>query len=62
VLSILLMGVAANWIASIVHDNRWIGYVGVLIIVFAAVMMIWGDAALFVRGLPPPPAWLAGGA
>jgi YjbE family integral membrane protein len=62
VLSILLMGVAANWIASIVHDHRWIGYVGVVIIVFAAAMMIWGDAALFVRGLAPPPVWLAGGA
>jgi YjbE family integral membrane protein len=62
VLSILLMGVAANWIASVVHANHWIGYVGVFVILFAAATMIWSDVAVLVPGLPSPPAWLAGSA
>jgi YjbE family integral membrane protein len=60
VLSVLLMGVAAHAIAAIVHKNRWIGYVGVAVIVFAAVVMIWNDASAFVPGLPVPPPWLGG--
>ncbi len=60
VLSVLLMGVAAHAIAAIVHKNRWIGYLGVLVIVFAAVVMIWDDASAFAPGIPAPPVWLGG--
>lgn len=60
VLSVLLMGLAAHAIAAIVHKNRWIGYLGVLVIVFAAVVMIWDDASAFAPGLPAPPPWLGG--
>lgn len=60
VLSVLLMGVAAHGIATIVHKNRWIGYLGVLVIVFAGATMIWDDLSLFVPGIPAPPPWLGG--
>lgn len=60
VLSVLLMGVAAHGIATIVHKNRWIGYLGVLVIVFAGVTMIWDDLSLFVPSIPAPPSWLGG--
>ena len=41
VLSIALMGVAATWIAKLLHKYRWIGYVGLAIVFFVAVRMIW---------------------
>ena len=40
VLSIALMGVAANFIASLLHRYRWIGYVGLAIILYVALDMI----------------------
>jgi len=60
VLSVLLMGVAAHGIATIVHKNRWIGYLGVLIIVYAAATMIWDDLSFFVPSIPAPPSYLGG--
>jgi YjbE family integral membrane protein len=43
-LSIVLMGVAANLIARILHRHRWIAYVGLAIIVYVALDMIWRGA------------------
>lgn len=40
-LSIALMGVAATFIARLLHRYRWIAYVGLLIIVYVALKMIW---------------------
>jgi YjbE family integral membrane protein len=40
-LSILLMGVAANFIARLLHKHRWIAYLGLAIIVYVALDMIW---------------------
>jgi YjbE family integral membrane protein len=60
VLSVLLMSVAAHGIATIVHKNRWIGYLGVLVIVFAAATMIWDDLSFFVPSIPAPPPYLGG--
>jgi YjbE family integral membrane protein len=40
-LSIVLMGVAANLIARMLHRHRWIAYVGLAIIVYVALDMIW---------------------
>jgi predicted tellurium resistance membrane protein TerC len=40
-LSITLMGVAASWIAKLLHRFRWIGYVGLVIILMVAGRMIW---------------------
>ena len=41
VLSILLMGVAANFIAGLINRHRWIAYVGLVIILYVAATMIW---------------------
>jgi YjbE family integral membrane protein len=40
-LSITLMGVAATWIAKLLHRFRWIGYVGLVIVLYVALHMIW---------------------
>lgn len=40
-LSIALMGVAATYIAKLLHKYPWIGYVGLAIVLFVAVRMIW---------------------
>ena len=41
VLSIALMAVAANYIAGLLERHKWIAYVGLVIIVYVAVDMIW---------------------
>ncbi len=43
-LSILLMGVAANFIAGLLNKHRWIAYVGLAIILYVALDMIWRGA------------------
>lgn len=40
-LSVVLMGVAASMIAALLDRQRWIGYVGLLIILFVAASMIY---------------------
>lgn len=40
-LSIVLMGVAANYIAGLLNKHRWIAYVGLAIILYVAGDMIW---------------------
>ncbi|MDX5401613.1 MAG: TerC family protein [Rhodobacterales bacterium] len=41
VLSIALMGLAASWIAQLLNRHRWIAYVGLLIILYVALKMMW---------------------
>jgi YjbE family integral membrane protein len=41
VLSITLMGVAASWIARLLHRFRWIGYLGLVIVLYVAGHMVW---------------------
>jgi len=41
VLSIALMGVAATFIARLLQRHRWIAYVGLLIILYVALKMVW---------------------
>jgi YjbE family integral membrane protein len=43
-LSITLTAVAASWIARLLHRYRWIGYVGLAIVVYVALHMIWDGA------------------
>lgn len=45
VLSVLLMGVAATFVARLLHKHRWIAYVGLVIILYVAVKMIWDGYA-----------------
>lgn len=40
-LSIALMAVAASWIARVLQKHHWVGYVGLAIIVYVAIEMIW---------------------
>lgn len=40
-LSVALMGVAASYIARLLHNYRWISYVGLLIILYVALEMIY---------------------
>lgn len=50
VLSIALMGLAATFIAKLLNKYRWIGYVGLAIVLYVAVHMIWdGYRSVVVR-------------
>ena len=50
VLSIALMGVAATYIAKLLTKYRWIGYVGLVIVLYVALHMIWdGYRSIVVR-------------
>ncbi|HET7911559.1 MAG TPA: TerC family protein [Pseudolabrys sp.] len=40
-LSIVLMGVAANYIARLLNRHRWIAYAGLAIILYVSLDMIW---------------------
>jgi len=39
--SIALMGIAASWIARLLNKHRWIGFVGLAIVLYVALHMIW---------------------
>lgn len=50
VLSIALMGIAATFIAKLLTKHRWIGYVGLVIVLYVALHMIWdGARSVIVR-------------
>jgi YjbE family integral membrane protein len=40
-LSVLLMGIAATFIARLLHKHRWIAYIGLIIILYVSVRMMW---------------------
>jgi YjbE family integral membrane protein len=40
-LSVALMGTAANFIAKLLEHYRWINYIGLAIVLYVAVTMIW---------------------
>lgn len=45
VLSIALMGIAANFVARLLQKHRWIAYVGLAIILYVALEMIYRGAS-----------------
>jgi YjbE family integral membrane protein len=50
ILSIALMGVAATFIAKLLTKYRWIGYVGLIVVLYVALHMIWdGYRSVVVR-------------
>ncbi|MBW8815591.1 MAG: TerC family protein [Caulobacterales bacterium] len=63
-LSITLTAVAASWIARLLHRFRWIGYLGLAIVFYVSVHMIWegtrtvavqtGRADAYNRVMPEP--------
>jgi len=56
-LSIALMGVAASWIARLLHRFRWIGYIGLVIVLYVALHMIWDGHREVVVDLGQTPAY-----
>jgi YjbE family integral membrane protein len=59
ILSIALMGVAATWIARLLHRYRWIGFVGLAIVLYVAVHMMWEGHRSVVVDLGHTPAYNA---
>lgn len=57
-LSIVLMAVAANFIARLLERYHWIAYVGLAIVAFVAVQMIWRGTAE-VSGAFQGAGWMA---
>jgi YjbE family integral membrane protein len=48
-LSIALMGAAATFIARLLHKHAWIGFVGLIIVLWVSLTMIWeGHRQVFV--------------
>ena len=42
--SVVLMGLAASFIASLLERHRWIAWVGLVIVLYVAVKMVWDGA------------------
>ena len=62
VLSVLLMGVAAGFIARVIEKHRWIAIAGVIVILFAAARMMWEDLHLWFPTIVPAIPGALGGA
>ncbi len=50
-LSIVLMGVAAGMIASQLEKRRWIAWVGLLIVLYVALKLIWEGSHQVMRAM-----------
>lgn len=48
-LSVVLMGVAAAFIARVMGKHAWIGWVGLIFIVYIALKMLWDGAQPFMQ-------------
>ncbi|HWJ87228.1 MAG TPA: YjbE family putative metal transport protein [Pelagibacterium sp.] len=48
VLSVVLMGVAATFIARLLHRFRWIAWVGLVLILYVAIRMLLDGAGAFI--------------
>lgn len=58
-LSIALMGLAASAIANLLHKHRWIGFIGLVIVLYVAVHMIWEGHRSVVMDLDKTAAYNA---
>lgn len=57
-LSVALMGLAASLIAKVLHRYPWISYLGLVLIAWVALSMIWEGSWIAWHGMvphPPPP-------
>ena len=52
VLSIGLMGVAANMVARVLGRYPWISYAGLFIVLYVALNMIWRGGILILHAVP----------
>ncbi len=55
-LGVILMGLAANFIARLLERHRWIAWVGLAIVLYVAVSMIWHGGHEVATVIPPD--WL----
>jgi YjbE family integral membrane protein len=56
-LSIALMGFAASYVATLLNKHRWIAYIGLAIILYVALKMVWeGGHEVWPHLLPPAPS------
>ncbi|WP_043829091.1 TerC family protein [Muricoccus aerilatus] len=58
-ISVVLMGLAATFIAKLLEKHRWIAWVGLLVILYVAADMIWtgwGDVGAWWGATPTAPA------
>ena len=56
-ISVVLMGVAATFIAKLLERHRWIAWIGLLVILYVAVDMIWsggGEVLPYIMGGSAP--------
>ena len=63
-LSITLTGLAASWIAKLLQRFRWIAYLGLVIVIYVALHMIWegtrtvaidtGQTHVYNKAMPDP--------
>lgn len=44
-ISIALTGFAAAWVARLLHRWPWIGYIGLVVVIYVAAHMVWDGAA-----------------
>ncbi len=51
VLSVAFMGMAASWIARLLDKHAWIGYIGLLIILYVALIMMYEGSMDLVTAL-----------
>ena len=57
-ISVVLMGVAATFIANLLNKHRWIAWVGLVIIVYVAGDMIWNGTHEVADRVPGSYAFL----
>src|SRR5215469_5457481 len=50
-LSVVLMGVAANFLASALERYRWIAWLGLLVVLYVSVTMIWSGSHEVARAI-----------
>ena len=50
-LSVALMGMAANLIARLLERYRWVSYIGLAIVIYVALSMIWNGSHAVMRAL-----------
>ena len=53
-LSVVLMGVAANLLANLLERHRWVAWLGLLIVLYVAVAMIWEGSAEVAHSVALP--------
>jgi predicted tellurium resistance membrane protein TerC len=51
------MGIAATWIASLLQRHRWLGFLGLAIVLYVALHMIWQGHRSVVIDLNQTPAY-----